>query len=329
MPIKASKIIDNLHKITAHSCDSFKSEEILIEQGRFENEMIEIELMENNQLKYQIMADICHVLVIPVKWLIFTGQAYGCGECFKEVPLLLENIRKIFLFKFDKKSIFDFQFKEKLDFIRSSLDFHLFNRKPCFEDTLTIYNKLKSEFIGHVDNIISKLYESIGPFTEFSTGLGCKEISIPNYFNINTSNEDLWVKVMERVESISDEISFKCPLLERLFEMKITFIINEDILSKCHNNDIFSIKKAHEIITKNFKYYTKHILSSVSCDDVNFHEIEDEIKELKTIFDSSMRKYQVEIQDQILEIKSLIGFSGFYGETIDFSIIAASLLTQF
>ena len=241
-----------------------------------------IRQISENEAALNIMADICHRFKLPVQWILFTSRAYGHPEMFQDTPILLEQIRKVFLSKTDPSLPIDFI--EKLDFIKNTFSFHISQLEVKYAQSL-IFMELKSQFFSQMEVISKDLLRSERPFSELATGEGTDSIEIEfQKSSSTTSNEDLWRYIMTQVETIRVDIEKVSLNLSTLIEFSVVDVIEEDLLCLCESSVPFSLIRAHKSIKRSVKDYLE---SGQTClkDELNLEIVDKVQKEIEAISD--------------------------------------------
>lgn len=287
--------------------------------------------LAENKKKLETMADICHLLKIPVQRLILSSELMNIGELFKDTPVLLEKIRNIFQEKIDLRSPFDFI--SHLNFIRDSFDIYMTNKcDPNDINQVNLYNDLKMKFMIQIKKIFSKLMESEDPLTEFKNGLGELKIKIisfasePKFFNlIMPSNEELWAFITHKIERLREEISERCPDIIEFTDLSVIDIILDDIIIETQSgNEQFSLKKACKIIKLSFDKYVSILGSSHG-----FQTVETVIFQLKNILDDSLNKFNYDLEEKINEIQIRLDYFELDSKSMFINVALMELVSDF
>ena len=286
--------------------------------------------LAENKKKLETMADICHLLKIPVQRLILSSELMNFGELFKDAPVLLEKIRIIFLEKIDLRSPFDFI--SHLNFIRDSFDIYMTNECDCDPNDfnqVNLYNELKMKFMKQIKKIFSKLMEYEDPFTEFKNGLGEQKIKIisfasePKFVDLQmASNEKLWAFISHKIELLRDEINERCPDIIEFTDLSVIDLILDDIIKS--NNEQFSLKKACKIIKLSFDKYVS-ILESAH----GFPAVEGVIYQLNSVLTDSLNKFNNDLEEKINEIQIRLEYFELDSKSMFINVALMELMRDF
>lgn len=298
----------------------------ICEESRIKHDLKRRLLTSKNALN--TMADICYHFKVPVQWLVLTSRSLGQGKLFKDAPVLLEIIRKAFLEKFDPKTCGPVDFEDKLNFIKVSFEFYI---SQC--DTgvnapnYMIYKDLKAEFLNQLNWTIAHLKSTENPFVLLKTGLGISPIVFDFRSDFNTSNEDLWGFVIQRIKMIREEVELSSLNLINCHEIRksIIDIIISNILEKSHEKETFTLKSAHILIKSTFDTYACEVESIFE------HEVailKAEYDSIKMIIEANLAIFTEELEAKVLEIKSKYRLINTDNIDIDFRMIAFSSMAE-
>lgn len=288
-------------------------------------------IVETNRVAIKVLADICHLFKTPLQRLILTSKAYGHGEMFKDAFVLLENIRTIFLFKTDVVLFFDFN--EKLNFILASLDYYFIQRKPECLNSLAIYEILKSEVMTQIINIIEDIKAESKPLEKYYTGLGIS----PIYSNLSafdsersTTNEDLWAFIVGKVNETRVVVESSFPDLFTIQEFSVIDVINEDLLRKSCDYEVFNLEKARTSVINNSSIYFASLKETLrsQMEPEAYIIITDQIDKAGQVLMGALGRFSEELSAKVQEIADKLGLTCEELGKVDLAVAAVSELAK-